>query len=808
MLIKFYFKTIYITILFLFISALGGSRILAENPGTPQLINFTQNKGQLTDQYYNPRPDILFSGNTKELAFYLRNNGISYQLQRVDSWKEMEIKTGKKIKIADRSTLYRIDLTWLNANTDVKIETEGDVPGYTNYYTAGCLQGIHFVKNYTGVTYKNIYENIDLHYYEKGGALKYDYIIQPHSDYKQIQIQISGAEEISLNPKGDLLIKTPLGILIEEAPIVYQKNKQLKAKWVIKNSILSFDIENYDAGLVLIIDPVVRVWGTYYGGTSDDIGLATSTDNSGNVYMAGSTLSNNNIVTSGSHQTVHAWSTDGFLSKFDAAGVRQWATYYGSAGHDEILCCATDVSGNCYVTGLSDSYGSFEISTANGHQPFFGGGLDAFLAKFNNAGIRIWATYYGGIDVDRGRYCATDFNGNIYLAGDTRSGTSTEIATGGGHQSMIAGDYDTFLAKFDSGGTRLWGTYYGGLGPDYTQFVSTDSQGNVLLSGRTSSSTTGISSIGSHQGTYGGGTSDGFLAKFNSNGIRQWGSYYGGSGTDNTSSCIADQSGNVFITGSSNSANAIATSGTYQSTLKGTNDGYLAKFDSNGARLWATYYGGLNADYISSASMDLQGNIYVTGNTFSSDASSISTPNSFQTALIGTSNAFISKFSSSGVFLSGTYYGGGQIANTYGVGCSFDNSNNSIYVTGYTECQDSSKIASLACHQQSFGGGSFDAFLAKFKDDPTVGLKEETKSIEHLYSVYPNPGSGIFKITHSENLRGPISINVYTSIGKLILSKKNISNELEINLEDYPDGLYFFTFQNDREKSVLKVLKK
>lgn len=76
------------------------------------------------DQHYKARPDVLFSGTDGKLVFHLKTNGISYQLNRVDSWKEEEDhKTKEKRQVVDKSTIYRVDINWLNANTQATVRT-------------------------------------------------------------------------------------------------------------------------------------------------------------------------------------------------------------------------------------------------------------------------------------------------------------------------------------------------------------------------------------------------------------------------------------------------------------------------------------------------------------------------------------------------------------------------------------------------------------------------------------------------------------------------------------------------------------
>src|SRR5690606_8724763 len=190
-----------------------------------------------------------------------------------------------------------------------------------------------------------------------------------------------------------------------------------------------------------------------------------------------------------------------------------------------------------------------------GHQNTDGGDSDAFLVKFNSAGVRQWATYYGGTQTDHGYSCATDGSGNVYLAGWTRS--TTNLAAGG-HQNTHANpgagrtNFDAFLVKFNSAGIRQWATFYRGNNNDIGLTCNTEGSGNVYLAGWTRS-TTNIAS-GGHQNTHanpgaGSTTFDAFLVKFNSAGIRQWATFYGGNNDDIGRSCTTDGSGNVYLAG-------------------------------------------------------------------------------------------------------------------------------------------------------------------------------------------------------------------------------------------------------------------
>ncbi|MDX2172960.1 MAG: SBBP repeat-containing protein [Bacteroidota bacterium] len=691
-------------------------------------ISFTENKGQVYDQNYKPRPDVLFGSMTGNMAVHIKNNGVSYQLYKVNSYKEVvDEKTKVKHNEIDKQTIYRVDLNWVNANQNFVTTHDETLPGYNNYYFESCPNGALNVKSYTGITLNNLYNGINLHYYQKNGDLKHDYIVAPHSNYKQIQLNVQGAT-VSINKDGTLLLKTPFGKIQEGAPIVYQNGKQLKANWELKtnsteNTTLSFNIENYNSAQELIIDPVTRLWGTYYGANGDEFGNSCATDINGNVFMTGysATLGGTIIATTGSHQSTSGGNTDAFLVKFNSNGVRQWGTYYGGAGYDEGKSCAADATSNIYLVGTTQSSVGTVIAT-NQHQGIFGGGTnDAFLVKFNSSGVRQWGTYYGGSGNDLGLSCHVYSTSDVYIAGTTAS-TGTVIATVGSHQAVNGGGTeDAFLAKFNSSGIRQWGTYYGGTGSDFGNSCKSDNSGNIYLTGSTTSNTgTVIATAGAHQSVH-GVAYDAFLVKFNSNGIRQWGTYCGSNFNELSNSCATDASGNVYIAGKTvvSSGTVIATVGSHQFNFGGGSDAFLIKFNSAGVRQWGTYYGGADFEEGNACATDPSGNVYLAGVTQTiSTGTVVATPGSYQsTSGSGTNDAFIVKFNTNGVRLVGTYYGG--TGYNAGLGCATDG-NGDIYLVGRTQTTTSVSIASNGAHQTNFGGGNNDAFLVKFSSNCTA----------------------------------------------------------------------------------------
>src|ERR1035437_4250556 len=151
--------------LILFIGFFNSGYFFAGNPikePSSQQITFKENKGQVSDQFYKPRPDILFSGTDGKLVFHLKNNGISYQLSRVDDpslalpkgESTSPMPFGKGERVPEQITTYRLDVDWLNANTNATITKGETIEGYDNYYLESCPNGAIGVKSYKQITYQ------------------------------------------------------------------------------------------------------------------------------------------------------------------------------------------------------------------------------------------------------------------------------------------------------------------------------------------------------------------------------------------------------------------------------------------------------------------------------------------------------------------------------------------------------------------------------------------------------------------------------------------------------------------------------
>lgn len=686
-------------------------------------MTFIENKGQVTDQFHNPRTDIDFKlAGGNGLNIFFGKGTIHYQ------WSKRE-KSKEPVDFTNRGTaeevekqysrpvkMYRMDLALIGANPNPEIITEEKQPNFERYFLSWVNkdngnEGL-IANTYKKITYKNIYPHIDwIFYFNKIGQLEHDFVVHPGGKVADIQMQYSGSTNLKLNAAGRLIANSPMGTITESAPYSReQSGKEVISNFKLEKGILSFAVADYSG--TLTIDPILE-WCTYFGGSDDETSYALTTDKWGNVYMTGTTGSLSNIATTGAHQATYGGGTntygaDAFLSKWNTDGDLLWATYYGGDKIDVAKGVGCDTTGNVYMGGYTTSQSA--ISTMGSYQEVKAGNAaryDIFLVKFDTSGQRQWGTYYGGIQNEGntafGLNC--DIHDNILITGNTSSNAG--ISTPGTYMPNQSDNYDGFLAKFNTSGQLQWGTYYGGSGGDYPQSVLSDSFGNAYIAGYTNS-LNGISTANAFQ-TINAGGDDAFLSKFDGSGQLIWSTYLGGASQDR-GYVVSNHNNQIYVGGITQSLTGIATSGSFKDTFTTGigGDGFLANFNLNGNLNWSTYYGGENAESVGGIFINVQGDIYLSGQTQS--LSGIATVGSLKDSLSGSSDVYLVKFNMIGERQWGTYFGSPDIESLEFI---TGDKNANIYLSGRTN--GAVNIATNNSFQSSLNGG-FDAFLVKLND--------------------------------------------------------------------------------------------
>ncbi|MFX1500449.1 MAG: hypothetical protein ACFFDH_05725 [Promethearchaeota archaeon] len=318
---------------------------------------------------------------------------------------------------------------------------------------------------------------------------------------------------------------------------------------LITGETQSYGAGNYDVFLLKYDSDGNLLWNITWGGSESEYGNGIEIDSLENILTIGSTMS------------YGAGYNDVFLLKYNSSGNLLWNKTWGGSGLDEGNGIVIDGSGNILITGATQSYGA--------------GATDTLLLKYDSDGNLLWYKTWGGFGYECGFGIAVDGSGNILITGST--------------SSYGAGEDNTFILKYDSDGNLLWYKIWGGNDNDCGDGITLDSSGNAFITGGSRS--------------YGAENYNVFLLKYDSNGNKLWNTTWGGSKYDYGYGIILNGSGNVLITGSTSSYGA------------GANDVLILKYDSDGNQLWYKTWGGNDTDCGYGITLDDSGNIFISGYT-------------------------------------------------------------------------------------------------------------------------------------------------------------------------------------------------
>lgn len=686
---------------------------------------FIENKGQFQLPNGQKNDSILYMLKAQNVDIAIGYNCIHYYFKSRSNQVETEVSLNNRQfgilagntdlnpitpSIAENKLdVYRLDMFLSGSKYPSKIKSENVVDYYENYYNLiNKPNGVTQVHGCEKIVMENVYSGIDWVIYIKNNELKYDFIVHPNADKNKIQLEFKGQSQLNIDSEGNLIAETIAGKIKENAPQSFQYGKLIRTQFEVNNNLVRFNyLDEIDQTKDLVVDPCLS-WGTYFA-YSDDYSTRNFKDKLKNIYLVGYTSSSNNIATSGAYQTTIKGSYDGYIVKFDKNGNRLWSTYYGGTSQDQIFSGTCDLSNNVIVVG--STYSSANIATSGGFQVSVSSSGDGFVAKFNSSGVLQWGTYVGGTNYEILNDVVVDGSSNIYAVGNT---SSASMATTGAAQTSLGGSSDGYILKLSSSGARLWSTYSGGTGSDYLNIAGIDNASNLIVGGTTTSSAS-MATAGTQQ-TVLGGSNDGFVLKYSSAGAKTWGTYIGGSAYDEVNSLVIDGANSIWICGRTQSTSGIASTGSHQATSAGADDGFVVKLNASGIRQFGTYYGGAGSDNCKSIKLDVLGSVYVVGQTTSS--SSIATSGSHQSTYLSSNDVFLTKFNGSGVRQWATYYGG--TGNDYNPTVETD-SNDVVYISGSTT--SSSNIATKGSFLSTLSGNN--AFLVKF--DPS-GIYKTTQS--------------------------------------------------------------------------------
>ncbi|MDD5140882.1 MAG: SBBP repeat-containing protein [Verrucomicrobiales bacterium] len=434
--------------------------------------------------------------------------------------------TGAQFVLQKSGGTRTVQMQFTGANPQPQIHGDGALSGKINYLTGNQpAQWRTSVPMFARVQVAEIYPGIDLVYYGNQQRLEYDFTVVAGANPGAIAIRFTGADKISVNAQGELVLKLGQDEILQPRPVIYQTVAGVRRevsggyKMLDANNV-AFTVGSYDRTLPLVIDPVLD-YSTYFGGTDKDTAWSVAVNQTdGSVYIAGQTLSKKAIKNTkyqGEFIQGSPFSTpgaiqedfgggkltgDGFVARFDATGTNLiYLTYLGGNGDDFVSSVAVDATGNAFVTGFTTSP---NFPTTNALYPTIHGILnkrtkaysgDAFIAELDAGGSNlVFSTYLGGSGLDAANGIALDLSGNIFVAGGTTS-TNYPILNPVAFQLIgstnlvldrLAGTNSAFVTKIGASGSPLiYSTYLGGFTYDVAEGIAVDAAGSAIVAGFT-----------------------------------------------------------------------------------------------------------------------------------------------------------------------------------------------------------------------------------------------------------------------------------------------------------------------------------
>lgn len=544
-------------------------------------IEFIENKGQWNNE-------VKFMSHTGSGAFYLQQNGFTVaqnnpaDIENIKERRHREIAgTALKKNAGTKLHSQAYTVRFLNAQNPT-ILPDKPIPTVNNYFIGNDKsKWASNCRIFKGITYKDVYPGIDVRYYSDAGSnLKYDFIIHPGADVNNIAMKYTGANKIAVKNK-QLIISTSLGENKELSPYTYQiaDNKR----------------EELDCRYV-VKDNVVKFKVKNY--SPDKTLIIDPTE----------------IFFTYSGSIADNW---GFTATYGPDGC-----FYGG--------------GIVFNQGFPVSPGSYDN--------LFNGDFDIGIIKLSPDGVnRVYATYIGGGSADQPHSLIVDPQGNLVIAGRSKSPDYPTVPARDPAVSGPGGGWDIVVTKLNATGSAI---------------------------------------IGSMR--IGGTQDDGVNIK-DETGAPGGGSLKRNYGDDARSEVLLDASNNIYVASCTSSPDFKTTPGAFQTVIGGNQDGVVLKLtpDCNSI-LFSTFLGGSENDAAYVLTLGSTNNIYVAGGTASSDLPGISASGVISSSNSGgVCDGFVVELNNSGTAaLRGTYLGTSGADQVYGIET---DKFGFIYVTGTTE---------------------------------------------------------------------------------------------------------------------------
>lgn len=538
-------------------------------------------------------------------------------------------------------------------------------------------------------------------------------------------------------------------------------------------------------------------WALSVGSSSVEVSNCIKTDAANNLYVTGYYRGTVDFDPGVTTYTLSSALEDIFIAKYDSNGNLVWANSIGGSQYDSGISLALDNAGNIYVTGRFQGVADFDPSVATTTLNASGGGsYDMFVAKYDNAGTFIWAKQISGTATESPFSIAIDNLLNVNICGNF-SGTADF------DPSIIVNSYsattlDMFILQLNNTGDLNWVNVFGANNNESFNAIAYDTNNNIIVTGNFGSTvdfdpsvaTATLSSVGQDEIV---------VAKYANNGAYIWAKKAGGSVAGESGSAVAvDNLGDIYVGGIYGAGSIYFTPTLSLTTQNFYNNGFIARYSSTGACIWAASIGsnfctGLN---LNSISADNSGSIYIAGNY----TGKIQFPNfgNYITSE-GMYDLYFAKYDgANGNYIDHVTYGssGDDQINSIAV-----NNTGDIYITGYMsntlDADPSSNLYNLTSN------GGFDILIAKYNLATATSLQSSPIN-KNAPDIYPNPATNHISLTSSKEI-GVVKIR--DMFGKTILVSTIETSEATINVSDLSAGIYFVSVNSNNNASTYKIIK-
>lgn len=808
---------------------------------------FVPNKGQLRDVNGSSRPELLYKSSVGNTDIYVTATGLSQVI--VQAPPDMLVNGFHK-PVAP-AALYRVDLNFLNTNPTVQIIPSAQTAGVLNFYTNG--DAIAGVAAYQTITYRNLYNNIDMVLTNNGG-LVYQFLVRQGGNINDIRFTYGTATDAILSAEG-ITVNSPLGRLTLPLPVtsVAGLGLPLPLTYVKTGEVFSIGGGIFNNGFSIgggtdayptQLFPTYLRYGSYLGSPQNDYLYDVATDPNGQVTV-GTSNATGYPLTPGASNYSNSFN-DAVITRFDnVSNRRTFSTYLGGDGFDEASGVAlAPSSGNIYVTGYTSS------SNLSVRKPLPGssapvGTTNAFIGQFNPAnGALGWLTYFGTSGLIAGNAIAVDASENVYVGGMVLAGGTIPL-TGVNYGCSPAGD-DGFIVKITNVATSpaiAFSALIGSNGSDNVSSLAYDKVSNsVYIYGYVEQSNGFPAKASGQQYTQnviaqGAPLHNAFIMRINAaDGANLWATPFGGGLGEqpifgNHGHLITtDGNGYVYITGTTLSSPAdFPLMNAYQSTNTGIKhtDIYVAGFDDTNAMIFSTYFGGADIDQATCISSNADGqSLIIGGATYSKDL--VMHPSS--------ESGFNTRGHGEGLdgllfSLNGAGFNGGFNWSTL-VGNSPGNENvagvthlaNRGFTVAVTTDQNSGNYG-LPKHNSTAsaalgGGGALDysgandgyfAVISGNSLQKREAAPEFIKSTDLSLQVYPNPASNELTVQLKGAVKGEVQVELFNMMGQKVFTTSNTAIDGQyrqtLNCTQLSKGMYMVKVSNGGHYHTLSIVK-